>query len=83
MSRTSLLVMPRRRSSLGRTNYVVRSSVTNPVGRSNVLFGRRDTFYSIELAIVSLDVVALFLVAAVPVARNFSSQLAIAESEGK
>src|SRR5712671_3961821 len=75
--------MPRPARSLGWAYYVVRSGVTNAIGRSHVLFGRRDPFGAIELTILALDVVALFLVATVPFARHFAGQLAIAEPEGE
>src|SRR4029079_1096248 len=75
--------MPRRASSLGRANYVVGSGVADSVGRAHVLFGRGDPFLSIELAIIALDVVALFLVALVPAAGDFAGEIAVAESEGE
>src|SRR5258706_11391305 len=75
--------MPRPARSLGWAYYVVRSGVTNAVGRSHVLFRRRDPLGAVELTILALDVVALFLVATVPFARHFAGQLAIAESEGE
>src|SRR6266566_8994479 len=75
--------MPRRRSSLWRSDYVVRAGVADAVGRANVLFGCGDAFLPIELAIVALDGVTLFLVAAVPVAGNLSGELAAADAEGE
>src|SRR5258706_3664170 len=75
--------MPRPARSLGRAYYVVRSGVTNAVGRSHVFFGRRDPLDAIELTILALDVVALFLVATIPFARDLTGKLAIAESEGE
>src|SRR5258706_15172647 len=75
--------MPRRGSSLGRANYVVGSGVANTVGGSHVLFRRRDPFSLVELAILALDVVALFLVSTVPFARDLAGELTTAESEGE
>src|SRR6266403_1198525 len=67
--------MPRRGSSLGRANYVVGSGVANTVGGSHVLFRRRDPFSLVELAILALDVVALFLVSTVPFAGDLAGEV--------
>jgi len=57
------------------------SGIPNAVRRPDVLLGGGDSFLAIQLAIVALDGITLFLVAAVPVARDFARQLARAESE--
>src|SRR5260221_13612734 len=75
--------MPRRGSSLGRADYVVGSGVANTVGGSHVLFRRRDPFSLVELAILALDVVALFLVSTVPFAGDLTGELTTAEPEGE
>src|SRR3954447_22007418 len=75
--------MPRRRrwGSLWRSDYVVWSGVANAVRRADVLFGGGDSFLAIELAIVALDGITLFLVAAIPVAGDLAGALAGADSE--
>src|SRR4051812_21089463 len=75
--------MPRRRSSLGRSDYVVGSGVADAVSGAHVLFGRGDSFLPIELAIIALDVVALFPVPLVPGACDLTGQLAIAKPESE